>query len=83
MRITWERGDVVAGRKVAKRHNAEHWIIGYNPSTTGGERWALISLKDGKLLALNCSDDVLATFLNQMGCLPTELYKWGDVNKDT
>lgn len=76
MKVTWEKTDIVPGRRVTKAYeNAEVWLIGYDPEhhSSDDERLVLISLNDGMLSFKNQTREQIAVTLNSGEYQPVDL----------
>lgn len=73
MKVTWEEGDIKAGRRFGRIECKEKWMIGYRFAGSGSTEFTIISLVDGMVNSMLKSRQDVADFLNRAEDLPLEL----------
>lgn len=81
MKYIWEEQDIHTGRRVSSWNRAEDYIVGFDPSIhsekqggPGKPAFALISLRDGMIVAKDLSRQGLVDHLNKGGYRPNSIH---------
>lgn len=73
MKIIWEENDIKAGMRVKKPDCNEAWMVGYDPTKSGSNKYCLISLIDGMVIYLDYTNTNMAYRLTEDGLQPCSL----------
>ena len=74
MKVEWEAGDIVCGRRVTKGEEGEKFILGFDASEPAKTRYIMVSLRDGMMLKKEQSMKSLAAYLTEHEFFPVEVF---------